>query len=132
MSTDINTTQISKDVPKSSVVPEVNTTQANAARQNAVVEDGKSLPPVEAKPEKEELQEAVAQLNQHIQQIQRDLLFSVDDSSGRTIVQVVNSETDEVVRQIPSEDVLRILRNIQEQMDSSSGLIFETSAQLAF
>ena len=55
MSTDITTTQISKDVPKSSVVPEVNTNQANAARQNAVVEDGKSLPPVEiveAKPEK--------------------------------------------------------------------------------
>lgn len=131
MSTDITTTQISKDVPKSLVVPEVNTAQANAARQNVAVEDGKSLPPeeaVEAKPDREELQEAVAQLNQHIQQIQRDLLFSVDDSSGRTVVQVVNSETDEIVRQIPSEEVLRILRHMQEQMDSSSGLIFETSA----
>ena len=131
MSTDITTTQISKDVPKSPTVSEVNTTQVNAARQNVAVEDGKSLPPeeaVQAKPDREELQEAVAQLNQHIQQIQRDLLFSVDDSSGRTVVQVVNSETDEIVRQIPSEDVLRILRNLQEQMDSSSGLIFETSA----
>lgn len=131
MSTDITTTQISKDVPKSLVVSEVNTAQANAARQNVAVEDGKSLPPeeaVEAKPDREELQEAVAQLNQHIQQIQRDLLFSVDDSSGRTVVQVVNSETDEIVRQIPSEEVLRILRHMQEQIDSSSGLIFETSA----
>ena len=70
----------------------------------------------------------MAQLNQHIQKIERDLLFSVDDSSGRTIVRVVNSETEEVVRQIPSEEVLRISRSIHEQMGDISGLIFETSA----
>ena len=131
MSTDITTTQISKDIPKPPVVSDAKTAQTNAARQDVSVEDGKSLPPeeaVEAKPNREELQEAVAQLNQHIQQIQRDLHFSVDDTSGRTVVQVVNSETEEIVRQIPSEEVLRILRNLQEQMDSSSGLIFETTA----
>lgn len=131
MSTDITSTQISKDIPKSPVVPEVNITQSNAARQTEVVEGGNYLPPEEAtqtQPDKKELQEAVVQLNQHVQQIQRDLLFSVDDSSGRTVVQVVNSETDEIVRQIPSEEVLRILRHLQEQMDNSSGLIFETSA----
>ena len=99
-------------------------------RQNVAVQEGKSLPP-EAETgavSTEELQQAVAQLNQHVQQIQRDLLFSVDDSSGRTVVRVVNSETEEVVRQMPSEEVLRISRNIQDQLDDVSGLIFKTSA----
>jgi len=127
MSTDIITNQISKDMPNSPTATEaVNNTQA-AARQSAAAQAGKSLPP-EAAPSKEEVQEVVQQINKHVQQINRDLLFSVDDSSGRTVIRVVNSETEEVVRQIPSEEVLRILHNLQEQMDDSTGLIFDTSA----
>ena len=130
MSTDIMTNQISKDVlSSSSVAKSANVSQVQN-RQNVAVQEGKSLPP-EAETgavSTEELQQAVAQLNQHVQQIQRDLLFSVDDSSGRTVVRVVNSETEEVVRQMPSEEVLRISRNIQDQLDDVSGLIFKTSA----
>ena len=130
MSTDIMTNQISKDVLSSpSVAKSANASQVQN-RQNVAVQEGKSLPPEAGTGavSNEELQEAVAQLNQHVQQIQRDLLFSVDDSSGRTVVRVVNSETEEVVRQMPSEEVLRISRNIQDQLDDVSGLIFKTSA----
>ena len=88
------------------------------------------MPPEQSKPEvsAEELQKVVEQLNQHVQMIQRDLQFSVDEDSGHTVVRVVNAETKELVRQIPSEEVLRISRSIKEQIDDTKGLIFQTSA----
>ena len=136
MSSDIMTSQISKDLLSSSSVVKSNSTNVNQVenRQNVVAEsassDGKVLPPETKEKEvsSEDLKQAVTELNQHIQNIERDLFFSVDDSSGRTIVKVVNSETEEVIRQIPSEEVLRISRSIHEQMGDISGLIFETSA----
>ena len=67
------------------------------------VSEGNNLPPEQSKPEvsAEELQKVVEQLNQHVQMIQRDLQFSVDEDSGHTVVRVVNAETKELVRQIP-------------------------------
>lgn len=136
MSSDIVTNQISKDVLSSSSVAKSTSTNVSQvdSRQDVAAQaanlEGKALPPETKKAEisSEDLQQAVAELNQHIQNIERDLLFSVDDSSGRTVVRVVNSDTEEVIRQIPSEEVLRISRSIHEQMGDISGLIFETSA----
>ena len=53
--------------------------------------------------QREELEQAVTKLNDYIQNVQRDLQFNVDDSSGRMVVKVVDRITDEVVRQIPDE-----------------------------
>ena len=130
MSTDIVTKQISKDALTSSTAARSANVNSSQNRQGIAAEDGKNLP-VDNKTEQlssEELQQVVTQLNKQMQQVQRDLLFSVDDSSGRTIVRVVNTETEEVVRQIPSEEILRISSNLQEQLDGGTGLIFETSA----
>lgn len=137
MSSDIVTSQISKDVlSSSSVVKTANAVPAESRQKvaaqatQAAALEGKVLPPETKKAEisSEELQQAVAQLNESVQQIQRDLLFSVDDSSGRTVVRVVNTETEEVVRQMPTEEVLRISRNIKDQVGDVSGMIFKTSA----
>jgi len=130
MSSDIVTNQISKDVLSTSTVAKTANAGQVQTRQNVAAEAGKSLPPESdtGKVSSEELQQAVTQLNDKIQQVQRDLLFSVDDSSGQTVVRVVNTETDEVVRQMPTEEALRISRNIQDQIGDVSGLIFETSA----
>ena len=130
MANDIITTQLSKDVPK--LLTTARSIEANSVqnRQEPAVEAGKTLPPETEKKQvsREELDAAVITLNERVQQIQRDLLFSVDENSGRTVVRVVNTETEEVVRQIPSEEVLRISRNIQDQLDDVTGLIFETSS----
>jgi flagellar protein FlaG len=131
MSTELIKNQPMREALSVSVATPSQVNQANK-RQDVAVEEGKSLPS-EAPAEKEELsteelQQVVEKLNEHVQQIHRDLQFSVDDSSGRTVVRVVNSETEEVVRQIPSEEVLRISRNLKDQTENVSGLLFETSA----
>lgn len=130
MSTDIMTNQISKDVLNSSSVAKAKPSAPAQPRQNVAASQGNSLPQESdaAKVSKEDLQQAVSQLNDSIQQVQRGLLFSVDDSSGETIVRVVDTETEEVIRQMPSEEALRISRSIKDQIGDATGLIFKTSA----
>lgn len=51
---------------------------------------------------------AMETLNQALGLAQRDLRFKVDDDSGQVIVQVVEPSSGAVIRQIPSEDVVRM------------------------
>lgn len=45
-----------------------------------------------------------------VETMNNSLQFSIDDDSGRTVVKVVDKQTDEVLRQIPSEEMLDIAR----------------------
>ncbi|MGI9247859.1 MAG: flagellar protein FlaG [Woeseiaceae bacterium] len=64
-------------------------------------ETGKG-PPVEAKT-KPDLEELARQLNVATRSIGRDLRFEVNMDSGRSVIQVLDRETGEVIRQIPPE-----------------------------
>ncbi len=90
-----------------------------------------------------ELNSVVTSLNSSIQSIQRNLEFSVDKELGRVIINVKDKETDEVVRQIPSEEALNLARNLQSIVDgmhsrsgdgstnanrTSEGVFFNSSA----
>jgi len=44
---------------------------------------------------------------------QNELTFFLDPSTRRTIVKIVNRQTQEVVEQIPSEVVLRLAENLK-------------------
>ena len=70
--------------------------------------------PVRAEVQSEKLGEAVTQLNDYVQNVQRDLQFEVDMERGETIVRVVDNETQEVIRQIPDEVALRLAKNLQD------------------
>jgi len=70
--------------------------------------------------------EAAAQVNQHLQQAQPELKLQVDAGSGRTVYQVIQQGTGEVVLQIPSEEVLgmsRRLRELEGQGQPSGALV---------
>ena len=60
-----------------------------------------------------EVEGVVGDLRQYVQNLQRTLQFSVDEESGQTVVRVVDSETKEVIRQIPAEELLRIAHRLQ-------------------
>ncbi|MGM0571616.1 flagellar protein FlaG [Marinobacter sp.] len=64
--------------------------------------------------QREQLGEAVTQLNDFVQNVQRDLQFEVDNEAGQTIVKVVDQETKEVIRQIPDEVAMRLAENLQQ------------------
>ncbi|MDO6823320.1 flagellar protein FlaG [Marinobacter sp. 1_MG-2023] len=64
--------------------------------------------------QRKELDSAVSQLNDYVQNVQRDLQFEVDNDLGQTIVRVVDQQTQEVVRQMPDEVALRLAEKLQQ------------------
>jgi flagellar protein FlaG len=69
---------------------------------------------------RENLEETVSQLNDIVQTIERDLKFSVDETSGETIITVLDTNSQEVIRQIPPEYVL----TVRENLESLKGILF--------
>ncbi|MEM7540488.1 MAG: flagellar protein FlaG [Pseudomonadota bacterium] len=65
------------------------------------------------------LSEAVEKVKNSVRNVQRALEFSVDEDSGRTIITVVDRETDEVIRQIPPKEIL----SISARIDTLTGLL---------
>lgn len=68
------------------------------------------------------LQGAVSQINDYVQNLQRSLLFTVDEASGKDVVTVLDRETEEVIRQYPSDEILAIARRLAEQKDEQLNL----------
>ncbi|MBX9298469.1 flagellar protein FlaG [Chromobacterium piscinae] len=59
-----------------------------------------------------QLQDSVSQLNNTAALYSSSLQFSVDKDTGSTVVKVVDKENNKVIRQIPSEEALRIAKAI--------------------
>lgn len=59
------------------------------------------------------LNEKAAQIVQ-AQKLERGLQFTVDDSTEQTVIRVVDSQTNELIRQIPSDEALAISRHVQD------------------
>lgn len=71
-----------------------------------------------ASPNRIEVQAAADRLNQALDSLNRDIAISVHEDSGKLIVEVTDPATGEVVRQIPTEQVLEV----EESIDKIVGL----------
>lgn len=61
-----------------------------------------------------ELQTAVKALQDFVQSLQRNLEFSLDDSTGTVVVKVIARDSGEVIRQIPSETALELAKSMKD------------------
>lgn len=96
-----------------------------APRQAQATEDANvAKRPAEAATEQEPLEDVVTDLNNLVRELHRELQFSVDEDSGSTVIKVVDRETDEVVRQIPSEELMHLRKRLKE----AAGVFFQDSA----
>lgn len=99
----------------------VPTRQTNAA-------DGTELPvkpaTAEDKGTPEDLASLMKRMQDYVENYDRDLHFSLDEESGRTIIKVIDPETEELVRQIPQEEVLEVAR----ALENNGGLMPEAKA----
>ncbi len=68
----------------------------------------------EEKPEKQEVEQAVAEVNSFFQNEQRKLLFKVNESTGGVVIQVKDAQTDEVIKQIPPEFVVKLAEHLDQ------------------
>jgi len=105
----IKQTQVS-EVPESEVLkPEQAVAQVKESAQ-AELSPGK-------------VEEAVASLNAFVQLMDRNVSFEVDETSGRDVISVFEKDTKELIRQIPSEETLELLK----RMDTMVGVLFSES-----
>jgi len=71
-----------------------------------------------------ELAAAVDQLNAKIQNLNRNLEFSINKDNGEVLVKIVDAQTHKVLRQIPSEEALALANNIDQYLqDHHIGLL---------
>ena len=60
------------------------------------------------------LDEATKKVESFLKTQNRDLAFSIDEETNRSVVIVKDAQSDEVIRQIPSEDVLELAERIKD------------------
>ncbi len=65
------------------------------------------------RPTREAVDQAAHRIEQFVQSVGRSMSFSVDASSGQRILRVVDSQSGEVIRQIPAEETLRVARAVE-------------------
>lgn len=70
------------------------------------------------------VRQAVEAANKAMQSLSNSLEFNVDLKSGETVVRVVDTTTQRLIRQIPSEEMLAIGR----ALDRMQGLLLRSKA----
>ncbi|GEM74323.1 flagellar protein FlaG [Vibrio sagamiensis] len=71
----------------------------------------------------EQREKIVEQMNEFVSSINKGVAFRVDEASGRNVVTVYEATTGEVIRQIPDEEMLVVLRRLAEY--TARGLLVE-------
>jgi len=111
-------TQIAKDNQSDTIGESVQ--QSPKARQSLAVQQQETA---EARQNLAEAKEIVVQLKEQVQSVSRQLEFRVDENSGRTLIKVTDRETGELIREIPSEEMVELgqrLRELAETLHSTN------------
>jgi flagellar protein FlaG len=72
----------------------------------------------------DDVQAVVDKLNEFMHNGQRNLSFSVDKDTEDMVVKVMDTQTNEVIRQFPSEETLKLAKHLEGML----GLIFNDKA----
>lgn len=96
-----------------------------AAREGATqVQTVNAIQQAAKAPSMEQVNEAVKQLNNAMKVMSQGLEFSVDHDVHKVVVKVVDQQTQEVLRQMPSEEALEIAK----ALDRVQGLLIRQKA----
>jgi flagellar protein FlaG len=90
---------------------------AEVVKKVATVEIKPSNVQKEIQITQEVIAKAATQIQNFVQEMGRNLSFTIDETTGYNVVRVMNPETNEVIRQLPSEELLKIARSM-EQLNS--------------
>ena len=112
-------------------------TTSNAAEparpgRQELAASGSDSPPtavkeVETASTDEQIAEAVSHIASHIQSVSRSLQLSLDEVTGDVVVTVTDRDTGDVIRQVPSEEVVRLARYYAEHpVDPLKGLLMDS------
>ncbi|MEJ2394638.1 MAG: flagellar protein FlaG [Candidatus Thiodiazotropha sp.] len=110
----VDTTQTVAPQQGVAQVSSIKTANASASSQPA-----KPVSSVSA----EDVKAAVEQMKDFAQVMSRQLQFDVDDDSGKTVVRVLDKDSGDIIRQIPSDEVLALAKHMRELMEAESAQV---------
>ena len=94
----------------------------NTAENTREKENKEPLKPVnEQQMTTEEVKEVIESFQQMSQTIQTKLSFSVDEENNVIVVKIFDKESEELIRQFPSEEMLAL----QDKMSDLAGFLFD-------
>jgi flagellar protein FlaG len=98
---------------------------ASAARHSAApVQTADAVEQPARRPAPGQVDDAVKNINQAMKSLSPNLEFSIDTDLDRTIVKVVDQQTGDVIRQIPSQEAVEI----SKALDRLQGLLIRQKA----
>jgi flagellar protein FlaG len=111
---DVSTINASIASPSTQKVTEVTNRVEGVSPNNPSAEIVKQP---ETQVSKGQLENQVEQINRQLEKLGQTIAFGVDDSTSQTVVKLIDKNTDELIRQYPSEDSLKLMKNIQEYLE---------------
>ena len=114
------TTQVSQGSDRPEMIPTIK-------QRKEMASTGQDLPQKTVHNSKSivsKVETIVSQMSEYVQNHQRDLQFKIDKDSGQTVITVLDSETREVIRQIPHERLVQLANHL----DKDESLIFQELA----
>jgi flagellar protein FlaG len=119
-------TSINLQTPVAQAVTAAQTAGVPPPQRGAPAEAVSSRPVPASTPveQQQQLESAIRSVQQFVRPMSGSLEFSMDDSTGKTVIKVVDNSTNELIRQIPSEEMLEIAR----ALDRLQGLLVHQKA----
>lgn len=108
-------------VPPQQTPPAAARRPASASETGAAQHGDSNRPAAQGKGE---LHEALVKIEQLVSPAARDLRFSIDEDTGITVIKLIDTQTQTVLRQIPTEEVIEI----SKALDKLQGLLVKEKA----
>jgi flagellar protein FlaG len=122
MSVKLNLSYPAIPTPSSAAAPSATVPAVNSPAVATGSKDSSSSSSSDSDSKK--LKQAVQDIQKFVQSIKRNLEFSIDKTSGRVVVKVIATDTGEVVRQIPTEEVLKLA----DSLSTAGSVLFNGKA----
>lgn len=101
-------------------------TLVSEARQAQPVKEGNKTEDrtASSKGNKEDVKSAVSDLNNALDSMNVRREFKIEDSTNDVVVKIIDKDEQKVIRQIPSEEALKLSKNIKEMV----GLLYDSTS----
>lgn len=117
----------SPEIDSSAAKKQVNELIAGDSKAQTAALNADEASQTEKKLPLDEVVSAAKEANSMLQAVNRNLEFKVDDSTNKVVVKIVDSKSGEVVRQIPSEEVMAFIKRMQE-LEGNQGSVYQDRA----
>lgn len=139
---DIDFSQVGQSFANSNIAQQLKQPPVTSEQQSVQAESSSTQPSIDSEKGKvveqaadkssvKEVETAVAEVNEFVQSQSRQLNFSIDEKSNRSVVKVTDSDTGDVIRQLPSDEVLKLaarIKDLQSDVGAAVGVLFNKQA----